>query len=70
MQSGKNRPALQVGDFVKAIIDDENCIVAVKERIGNYVLLGNGIRFHILDDQTKVEGQWVHRPTGFLVELP
>lgn len=68
--SSKEKPILQVGDFVKAVIDDENCILSVKERQGNYVLVGDGIRFHIIDDRIRGKDQWVHRPTGFLVELP
>jgi hypothetical protein len=70
VSSSKEKQILEVGDFVKAVVDDENCIVSVRERIGNYVLLANGIRFHILDDRIGEEGRWIHRSTGFIVELP
>jgi hypothetical protein len=59
MQSAKERPILQVGDFVKVQSElGEEFIVSVKERIGSYVVLSNGIRFHILDDRRKSKEQW------------
>jgi len=70
MQPAKDRAILQVGDFVKATIDGENCILSVRERQGNYVLVGDGIRFHIIDDRLRGTNRWVHRPSGFILELP
>lgn len=59
MQPAKERPILQVGDFVKVQSElGEEFIVSVKERIGSYVVLSNGIRFHILDDRRKSKEQW------------
>lgn len=69
MQSGKDRPILQVKDFVKVFVDGELHIAHVQDRVGNYALLSNGVRFHVLDDKTKKEGQWAHRLTGYIIEL-
>lgn len=69
MQQSKDRPLLQVGDFVKAELDGQEYLVSVKERIGNYAVLSNGIRFHVLDDRYKSKEQWIHESTGFLVRL-
>lgn len=69
MQPIKERPILQVGGFVKAKLEGEEFIVSVKERIGSYVVLSNGVRFHILDDRWKSKEQWIHESTGFLIGL-
>jgi hypothetical protein len=37
--------------IVSSFDNEEQEIVTVKTRIGNYVILSNGIRFHILDDR-------------------
>jgi hypothetical protein len=67
MQSSKDRPLLQVGDFVKVKFEGEEFIVSVKERIGSYVILSNGARFHILDDRWKQKELWIDESTGFLI---
>jgi hypothetical protein len=67
MQPAKERPILQVGDFVKAKLEGEEFIVSVKERIGSYVILSNGARFHILDDRWKSKELWIDESTGFLI---
>lgn len=70
MQPKPDRPILQVGDFVKISFEGEQFIVSVKERIGNYVILSNGVKFHVLDDRWRSKEQWIHEPTGFLICLP
>ena len=68
MQPAKERPILQVGDFVKVQSElGEEFIVSVKERIGSYVVLSNGIRFHILDDRRRPKEQWINECTGSVV---
>ncbi len=72
MQSTKvtgsqGRPIFQVGDFVKIKFEGEEFIVSVKERIGSYVILSNGARFHILDDRWKSKELWIDESTGFLI---
>lgn len=69
MQQNKDQPALQVGDLVRVKFEGDEFIVPVKERIGNYAILPNGIKFHVLDDRWKSKEQWIHEPTGFLIEL-
>jgi hypothetical protein len=63
----QDRPLLQVGDFVKVKFEGEEFIVSVKERIGSYVILSNGARFHILDDRWKQKELWIDESTGFLI---
>lgn len=63
----QDRPILQVGDFVKIKLEGEEFIVSVKERIGSYVILSNGARFHILDDRWKSKELWIDESTGFLI---
>jgi hypothetical protein len=63
----QDRPLLQVGDFVKVKLEGEEFIVSVKERIGSYVILSNGARFHILDDRWKQKELWIDESTGFLI---
>jgi hypothetical protein len=41
-----------------AIDDGEQEIVTVKTRLGNYVILDNGVKFHILDDRKKNTMIW------------
>jgi hypothetical protein len=67
MQPAKERPILQVGDFVKVRLEGEEFIVSVKERIGSYVVLSNGIKFHILDDRWKSKEQWIDECTHSVV---
>lgn len=67
MQPAKERPILQVGDFVTVKFEGEEFIVSVKERIGSYVILSNGARFHILDDRWKSKELWIDESTGFLI---
>lgn len=69
MQPTKDRPVLQVGDFVKIKFEGKEFIVSVQSRIGNYVLLSNGVRFHIIDDCWKSKQMWIDEPTGFLISL-
>lgn len=69
MYPAKDRPVLQVGDFVKAQLEEEEYLVSVKERIGNYAVLSNGVRIHVLDDRWKSKEQWIHEPTGFVIKL-
>jgi|LauGreDrversion4_2_1035121.scaffolds.fasta_scaffold368265_1 hypothetical protein len=69
MQPSKDRPMLQVGDFVKVKFEGEEFIVSVQSRIGSYVLLSNGVKFHILDDRWKPKEQWIDESTGFLISL-
>lgn len=38
--------------------DGEGEIVSVKSRLGNYVILDNGVRFHVLDDRKKDAMIW------------
>jgi hypothetical protein len=38
--------------------DGEEEIVSVKSRLGNYVILDNGVRFHVLDDRKKNTMIW------------
>ena len=70
MEPSKDRPILQVGDFVKIKFEGQEFIVSVKERIGNYAVLSNGVKFHVLDDRWKSKTQWIHESTGFLIQLP
>lgn len=70
MEPNKNRPVLQVGDFVKIKFEGQEFIVSVKERIGNYAVLSNGVKFHVLDDRWKSKTQWIDESTGFLIQLP
>ena len=65
----QERPILQIGDFVKVRFEGEESIVSVKGRIGSYVVLSNGVRFHILDDRWKSKKQWIDESTGFLISL-
>jgi len=58
---------LQIGDFVKIKFEGEEFIVSVQSRIGSYVLLSNGIKFHILDDRWKSKEQWIDESTGSLI---
>lgn len=67
--SSQDRPILQAGDFVKASLDGEVFVVSVKERIGNYAVLSNGVKFHVLDDRRKSKEIWLHEPTGFAISL-
>ncbi len=69
MQPAKEQPILQVGDFVKVKFEDEEFIISVKQRIGSYVVLSNGVKFHILDDRWKSKEQWIDESTGFLIGL-
>ncbi len=68
MELTKDQPLLQVGDYVKAFLGEEEYIVTVKERIGNYAVLSNGIRIHVLDDRWKSKHQWLHEATGFIIK--
>lgn len=65
----QERPILQVDDFVKIQFEGQEFIVSVKERIGNHVVLSNGVKFHILDDRWKSKEQWIDELTGFLISL-
>jgi hypothetical protein len=67
MQPAKERPILQVGDFVKVKFEGEEFTVSVEKRIGSHVLLSNGARFHILDDRWKQKELWIDEDTGFLI---
>ena len=67
MQQSKERPLLQVGDFVKAKLKGEEFIISVERRVGSYVILSNGVKFHILDDRRKSKEQWIDGSTGFLI---
>ena len=67
LTGSQDRPILQVGDFVKIKLEGEEFIVSVKERIGSYVILLNGARFHILDDRWKSKELWIDESTGFLI---
>lgn len=69
MQPVKDRPILQVGDFVKILFEGEQFVVSVKERIGNYAVLSNGVKFHVLDDRWRSREQWIDESTGFLIQL-
>lgn len=69
MQPAKDRPILQVGDFVKILFEGEQFVVSVKERIGNYAVLSNGVKFHVLDDRWRSREQWIDESTGFLIQL-
>lgn len=69
MQPAKERPLLQVGDFVKAKLEGEEFIISVERRVGSYVILSNGVKFHILDDRWKSKEQWIDENTGFLISL-
>lgn len=68
MQSTKDRPILQIDDFVKIQFEGKEFNVSVKERIGSYVVLSNGVKFHILDDRWNSK-QWIDKSTGFLINL-
>jgi hypothetical protein len=51
------------GDFGKTLSiviadDGEEEIASVKSRLGNYVILDNGVRFHVLDDRKKSTMIW------------
>ena len=69
MQPAKERPLLQVGDFVKAKFEGEEFIISVERRVGSYVILSNGVKFHILDDRWKSKEQWIGESTGFLISM-
>lgn len=69
MQPAKDRSILQVGDFVKILFEGEQFVVSVKERIGNYAVLSNGVKFHVLDDRWRSREQWIDESTGFLIQL-
>ena len=66
-----DRPILQVGDLVTAEFEDQRVMLSVRERIGNYVVLSNGIRFHVLDDRVKrnERNRWYHESTQTVVSL-
>lgn len=67
MQPAKERPILQVGDFVKVKFEGEEFTVSVEKRIGSHVLLSNGIKFHILDDRWKSKEQWIDECTRSVI---
>jgi hypothetical protein len=49
---------LRVGEMVSVVLPGAfPHDVAIANRIGNYVLLENGFKFHILDDRRK-DGFW------------
>lgn len=53
------KPLFQTDSIVFVAADDgEEEVVCVKSRIGNYVILDNGVRFHILDDRKKNTMIW------------
>jgi hypothetical protein len=43
---------------IVSLDDGEQEIVAVKTRVGNYVILDNGVKFHVLDDRLKNKMTW------------
>ena len=69
--SNQDRPILQVGDFVTAKFEDQRVMLSVRERIGNYAVLSNGIRFHVLDDRRKRNERygWYHESTHTTIDL-
>jgi len=69
--SNQDRPILQVGDFVTAKFEDQRVMLSVRERIGNYAVLSNGIRFHVLDDRRKRNERygWYHESTRTTIDL-
>ena len=69
--SNQDRPILQVGDFVTAKFEDRRVMLSVRERIGNYAVLSNGIRFHVLDDRRKRNERhgWYHESTCTTIDL-
>jgi hypothetical protein len=53
------KPLFEPDSIVFVAADDcEEEISCVKSRIGNYVILDNGVRFHILDDRKKNTMTW------------
>lgn len=69
--SNQDRPILQVGDFVTAEFEGQQAMLSVRERIGNYAVLSNGIRFHVLDDRVKrnERNRWYDESTQTVVSL-
>jgi len=52
------KPCLQPGDpVVVTPLGDSPEQAEVTSRIGNYAILSNGIRFHVIDDR-KQQGLW------------
>ena len=68
LTGSQDRPLLQVGDPVKVRLEfEEEFTVSVEKRIGSYVLLSNGIKFHILDDRWKSKEQWIDECTRSVI---
>ena len=67
-KGSQDRPLLQVGDPVIVRLEfEEEFTVSVEKRIGNHVLLSNGIKFHILDDRWKSKEQWIDECTRSVI---
>jgi hypothetical protein len=59
----------QPDDVVVVTSDEgEKDMTFVRSRIGNYAILANGIKFHVLDDKRKSLGCWFHEPTATKIE--
>lgn len=67
MQPAEKQSILRVGDFVKVRVEVQETIASVKERIGDCVVLSNGIRFDIVDDRWKSTEQWIDECTRSVI---
>lgn len=68
MQPTKKQSILRVGDFVKVRVEGQETIASVKERIGDCVVLSNGIRFDIVNDRWKSTEEWIDECTRSVIK--